>query len=156
MLNISKHSLHTKLCREECLQRIRALIYENAWDGVRELSKVEGLPFTGHIEANEFKISMIQRGRIMPMPKITGKVVELESGCQIELHSRASINAAANIVLFSAAAIAMMVLMIRNQQSSLLAFAIFPLLIVGVSIFLLRRESAQAVAVLRQGLEKDL
>ena len=155
MLNISKHSLHTTLSKEECLLRIRALVYENAWDGIRDLSKIDGLPFTGKIEANDFTLSMIQRGRIVPMPKIIGKVVELETGCELVLRSRPSINAAANIALFSAVAIAMVVLMIRNQQPSLLAFAIFPLLIVGVSIFLLRRESTQAVAVLRQGLEKD-
>lgn len=155
MFTVGRYSISTSSTTEEVLRQLKMLIYSNTAKSVAELQRADGKPFTGKIADRDFRISHIQRGRIVPLPVTAGTVLRTERGCQIVLRSKPSLSAFINLMVFAAVGVVLIGVMVLGERFAMFPIALFPFLVVAISVHLLRRESQRTYALIEQALTQS-
>ena len=154
MFTVGRHSISTSSTVEEVLRQLKMLVYSNTAKSIAELQRTDGKPFTGKIAERQFRISHIQRGRIVPLPVTVGTVLDTEDGSQILLRSKPSLNAFINLVVFAVVGFVLIGVMVLGERFMMLPIALFPFGVVAISVHLLRRECQRTYDVIEQALSQ--
>jgi len=136
------------------MRRLEQRTYTSAGAALGALADSERLPFTGTLKGRRFTIYPVQRRRFMPMPRISGSVVESDSGSLIHLRATPNLSGLLTGVawLGLGAFIALKALPIQGPLIASL-FLCFPIAVLAAAYLLLRRECSMAHEILRADLD---
>ena len=154
MICISTHTLSSPLAPEEVLRRIEQRTYTTAGAAFGALTDRARLPFTGKIDAASFTIYPVQRGRIMPMPRIRGSVVKSSSGSRVLLRSTPNTSGSLTALVWLGFGVFVAFKALPFQGLLIASLSLcFPLAVLAVGCLLMRRECSMAYDTLRADLD---
>lgn len=153
MTIVHRHTIETSLPEGEARRVLASLIAADAVEALASIWEEGGRPLTGREVGEGFQVSLIQRGRVVPMPRTRVALSSKGQGCELRLTARPGLNAFFNLAAFSAFAAALCVLAVMDRSPGLLALLVFPLGFITMSVWWLKREAQHTTQVIQAALK---
>lgn len=119
------------------------------------LSPSQQFLFSGTLTHKGFVLSLIQKGRIFPLPRLHGTYHEHENGTDIIIIGKPGTGSMLNIIIWLIAGIGMSTYALSSYGMYAIGFIIFPLLYIGLQIWLLNKEIRLGLASLTDIVDED-
>ena len=153
MIRLQHHQITSPLSIETIHTRIEERLTNNI--GLA-LSPSQNFLFSGTLTPKGFALSPIQKGRIFPMPRLYGTYHTLEEGTNIVVIGKPGTNSTLNIIVWFVAGIGVSTYAISSHGIYAFGFIIFPLLYIGLQIWLLNREIRLGIHLLTNILSEEI
>ena len=153
MITLQHHQITSSLSVETIHARIEERLTNNI--GLA-FSKEKGFSFSGTLTAKGFTLSPIQKGRIFPMPRLHGTYQKTDKGTDIFVICKPGISSTLDIITWFVAGIGICIYAMSYHGIYAIGFMSFPLLYIGLQIWLLKREIRMGLAVLTDLLGEDI
>ena len=151
MITLSTQHINSPLCVEDIRTRLKKRITNNMGEA---LSTSNDYLFTGILADDSFTLSLIQRGRIVPMPRIYGMLDSSSQETKITIIGKPGLSSTLHIITWSAFGLGMSIYGFPTLGLFALGFPILCLSYVWIMIWFLRREFQQAVHQIEMILEQ--
>jgi len=154
MFRFRSRTLESTLRSDEVLSLIKGEVYDHAFDAFEEVgnAKDEVKAFVGSTSENGFKLSPIQRGRIVPMPSIWGQIEQKEAHSLVRLCGGPNLSALLYLMAFMSFGLVGTILAWPSKGFGALFVLPFPLLFSALILILLSREIDKAFALIESTL----
>ena len=152
MIKIQQHLLHSSLSVETIHARIESKITNNI--GLA-LSSSQQFMFSGTLTKKGFMLTPIQKGRIVPMPKLYGIFHNAEQGTSIMIEGKPGISTTLNIIAWFLAGLGWVIYSIPYHGVFALGFMLIPLSFIAIMLWFIHREIRLGVAQITDVLSEE-
>lgn len=152
MIPLKHHQISSSLPVETIHARIEQRLTNNI--GLA-LSPSQQFLFSGTLTHKGFTLSPIQKGRIFPMPRLYGTYHMLEDRTDIIVIGKPGTSSMLNIIVWFFTGVGASIYAMSSYGIYAIGFMIFPLLYIGLQIWLLNKEIRLGLASLTDIIDED-
>ena len=149
MITLSTVTVQSVYSRDQTLELVSNLVYRDSFDALAELFDSTGKPFTGTFKQEASLVLFpVQRGRIMPMPRIKVHFVERGDAVSVIMESSPNLNTTLHLVTFALFGLVMTYLSYPTYGVISSVTMVFPSLFIMIIRHLLLKEISRAVSII--------
>ena len=152
MIQLQRHQLHSPLSLEDVHTRIEERLTNNI--GLA-LSPNQNFLFSGTLTSKGFTLTLIQKGRIFPMPRLYGTYDEREKGTDIIVIAKPGLRSTLDIIMWLIVGLGISAYAVSSYGVYAFGFMSFPLLYIGLQFWLLNREVRRGINQLTNLLQHN-